>query len=285
VAGHGIQISKSSPVAATPNEPSNDNVIIGNTVEDAALDGINVLSSNRNRVLENTVSGSGRDGVRLDETDLVPCDDSFVYNNTSSDNSKWGLNIESPLCHETTAGANVMTGNGSGPFRDTGTGTVLTPPAPNPDYDGDTRPNGVDNCPTVANNRQKDSDGNGAGDHCDPGDFDRDGYSDENEARFIGTNADYACSVHWPSNLFNAPPSTNRLDVQDVTSFLSPVRRLNTNPGESGFSGRWDLQPGPGAFPDYINILDVTGLFGGLTGFPPMFGGAPAFNKTCPFPP
>jgi hypothetical protein len=38
------------------------------------------------------------------------------------------------------------------------------------DSDGDGTPNGLDNCPGIYNPDQKDSDGDGYGDACDPGD-------------------------------------------------------------------------------------------------------------------
>ncbi len=70
--------------------------------------------------------------------------------------------------------------------------------------------------------------------------------------------------------------------MTDITSFLAPVRRLGTSPGDADFSSRWDLVPGPGIFSHWININDLTALIAGPTGFPPMFGGAKAFNgPTC----
>ena len=47
--GHGIQVTKSSSSASTPNEQSNDNVIIGNTIRSSLQDGVNVNSSHRNQ--------------------------------------------------------------------------------------------------------------------------------------------------------------------------------------------------------------------------------------------
>jgi hypothetical protein len=211
----------------------------------------------------------------------MPCDDSLVYDNTSNDNVRWGLRIDSPSCHETTVGANVLQGNGSGTVLDDGTGTITTPPTPTNDLDADGWPNDTDNCPTVSNANQQNTDGDPPGDRCDPGDSDLDGYTDEAEARFIGTKANYACSADWPSNLYNVSPSFNSLTLQDVTSFLGPVRRLDTSPGDAGFSPRWDLVPGAGVLPKTINVQDLTAIFAGDTGYPPMFGGGQAFNRTC----
>jgi hypothetical protein len=90
----------------------------------------------------------------------------------------------------------------------------------------------------------------------------------------------------WPSNLFDSlPGNVNKLDLFDVLSFVIPVRRYDRSPGEEGYDPRWDLAPGPGQLIEYINLLDVTALVSGTTGFPPMFGGARAFGQTCPFPP
>ncbi len=118
-----------------------------------------------------------------------------------------------------------------------------------------------------------------------PIDTDGDGWKDGDEV-LIGTNSDKPCGVDgWPANLFDTGPSANKLDVQDIVSFIAPVRRLNTSPGNPNFSARWDLVPGKGIFPEWINVQDMTALIAGATGSPPMFNGQRAFNQTCPFPP
>ena len=124
--------------------------------------------------------------------------------------------------------------------------------------------------------------------HDSPGeDFDGDGYTDDNEALFIGTDPGYPCGIGgWPSNLNDGGFSANRLDILDVTSFVAPVRHFDTSPGDPGFSARWDIKPGDGGLPPkYINITDVTTLVAGPTGNPPMLNGARAFEKDCPLPP
>jgi hypothetical protein len=123
--------------------------------------------------------------------------------------------------------------------------------------------------------------------HDSPGeDFDGDGYTDEDEALSIGTDAGYPCGINgWPSNLNDDGFSFNRLDILDVTSFVAPVRHFEKSPGDPGFDARWDIRPGAGGFPKWINITDITTLTAGPTGNPPMLGGARAFDRDCPFPP
>jgi hypothetical protein len=142
-----------------------------------------------------------------------------------------------------------------------------------------------------------DDDGDGSVNEGLPGgaglfDCDGDGYVGSNESLIFNPqparDQDPCGPEGWPSNVNDTsgpPSSANRLEIQDVTSFMAPERRLDTSPGDGGFSARWDLVPGPGVFAKYINVQDITSLFGGPTSNPPMFGGAPAFNKTCPFPP
>ncbi|HET9477036.1 MAG TPA: hypothetical protein VFP63_06080, partial [Dehalococcoidia bacterium] len=103
------------------------------------------------------------------------------------------------------------------------------------------------------------------------------------EARYVGTNAAYPCGFNsWPADLWDQPPlSANKITVQDLTSFIAPVRRLNTSSGPN-FSARWDLLPGAGIFSNTINVQDMTAL---VTLTPPMLNGARALNgPVCPLP-
>ncbi|HET9476702.1 MAG TPA: hypothetical protein VFP63_04355, partial [Dehalococcoidia bacterium] len=121
--------------------------------------------------------------------------------------------------------------------------------------------------------------------HDSPGeDFDGDGFTDDAEALTIGTNAGYPCGYNsWPADLWDQPPlSANKITVQDLTSFIAPVRRLNTSAGNPNFSTRWDLLPGKGIFSNTINVQDMTAL---VTLAPPMLNGARALNgPACPYP-
>ncbi|HSP56454.1 MAG TPA: right-handed parallel beta-helix repeat-containing protein, partial [Dehalococcoidia bacterium] len=153
-----------------------------------------------------------------------------------------------------------------------------------PDSDGDTVCDAGDNCPAVANPTQSNADGDAFGDHCDSSDTDGDGFTDETEARYVGTNAGYPCGGNsWPADLWDQPPfSANKITVQDLTSFLAPVYRMNTSPGDANFSARWDILPGRGLFAKNINVQDLTLL---ITLTPPMLNGARALNgPTCPYP-
>jgi hypothetical protein len=121
-------------------------------------------------------------------------------------------------------------------------------------------------------------------------DLDGDGYSEAFEP-MIGTSPTVRCdegpndpSAGWPSDFKSGgiPTSTDRVTLVDLTSFLGPVRRAGTSPGENGWSPRWDLVPGPQAFTSWINIQDLTAIIAGTTGRPPMFGGQRAYHgPTC----
>jgi hypothetical protein len=100
----------------------------------------------------------------------------------------------------------------------------------------------------------------------------------------IGTNAGYPCGFNsWPADLWDQPPfSANKITIQDLTSFLAPVYRMSTSPGDANFSPRWDILPGKGILAKFINIQDLTTL---ITLTPPMLGGARALSgPSCPYP-
>ncbi len=124
-------------------------------------------------------------------------------------------------------------------------------------------------------------------------DCDGDGFTgtDEDSVFFPATGRDQdACGTDgWPANPFDAPPPppevVNRLDLQDIISFLGPVRHFDTSPGNPAYDARWDLMPGPGGFLSYINLQDITALLAGPTGHPPMLNETRAFGQTCPWAP
>jgi parallel beta-helix repeat protein len=130
VGGHGIQITKSSPQADQPNKKANANVVIGNVIDQAGQDGLNVTSGDRNVIEGNTITNSsddvsGRDGIRITSGDSVTCDDNVVMNNRATDTQavktqKYGLNIASPNCHGTVVVNNDFNGNRVGPVNDEG---------------------------------------------------------------------------------------------------------------------------------------------------------------------
>jgi parallel beta-helix repeat protein len=125
VGGHGIQMTKSSSSAAQANKKSSDNVIVDNTIQGAALDGVNVNSGDRNQILSNGISLNGRDGTRIDSANSISCDQNQVKTNSHIQNNNWGLNINDPICTGTVVQGNVYSGNGSGSFRNLGTGTII----------------------------------------------------------------------------------------------------------------------------------------------------------------
>ena len=155
------------------------------------------------------------------------------------------------------------------------------------DEDGDGFPN--DGCPAVT----------AVG--VNPADSDRDGFTDEAE-RFIGTDALGTCqagafgvaptgnaSTGWPTDLASSipPPAagtgTDRETVTDVLAFTTPVYRINTRPGDPGYSPRFDLLFGPSgaaANANWIVVGDVLTMTASTpSGFPPMRQGVRAFNN------
>ena len=55
--GHGVQVTKSSPIASQPNKKSTTTFVAANTIQGAEEDGVQVLGSARNQVLGNSISG------------------------------------------------------------------------------------------------------------------------------------------------------------------------------------------------------------------------------------
>jgi hypothetical protein len=113
-------------------------------------------------------------------------------------------------------------------------------------------------------------------------DNDGDGWTAQAE-QAIGTDPADPCGFEgWPADLVHGGFQPNTLNVQDLGSFVTPVRRIDSSPGDDEFHPRWDLIPGS-TFGKYINITDIAALVTGNTGYPPMFGGQRAFGKTCPY--
>jgi parallel beta-helix repeat protein len=131
VGGRGIQVTKSGPdpigqggAKVQINKKSNDNVLIGNIIDRAGYDGIEILSSDRNVIDANTVTNSSdevrsRDGIRIDSADSQSCNDNVVRNNRATDTrpqeaktQTFGLRIADSLCQGTVVGPNNdFTGN------------------------------------------------------------------------------------------------------------------------------------------------------------------------------
>lgn len=91
-------------------------------------------------------------------------------------------------------------------------------------------------------------------------------------------------SFRWPADLVSTGMSANRIDVQDLVSFLAPIYYLNTMEGTNPGDVRWDLVPGPGGLGSYdINVLDLNSV---NIVAPPMLGGVRAYGgPPCPWPP
>jgi hypothetical protein len=204
-----------------------------------------------------------------------------------------------------------------------GSGCDPTPLTANTDPDGDAYLNRQDNCPLTANgasqDNQADTDGDAIGNLCDvvdtapdghlhevcasanvaigsggtpstPAcpelvlDMDNDGFSKAVE-QHVGTAPDDPCGQNaWPADLYSQGMSANDVDIQDITSFLAPVRYLNTDVGQNPGDNRWDIVPGTGGvLPDDINIQDITQL---IIHAPPMLEGPRAINgPPCPYAP
>ena len=153
------------------------------------------------------------------------------------------------------------------------------------DDDNDGYPDTSDNCPLRLNPNQANYDaqyGDTMGDTCDPED-DGDGYLDTVEVH-IGTNPldncgdpvvipphSFPTSSSWPPDLRMGGLTSNRVDISDVATFVVPFRHMNTNPNDTYYDKRWDIVPGPGVFPEDINVADMYAV---INAYPLMFGGS-----------
>jgi len=108
----------------------------------------------------------------------------------------------------------------------------------------------------------------------------------EYDATFPGGAPHIRPSKRWPSDLASGAFSGNKINIQDLSSFVSPIRYLNQNVGTDPMDVRFDLVPGStvGA---HINVADLAAITSGVSGFPPMLGvGVRAFGgPLCPTPP
>jgi hypothetical protein len=87
-------------------------------------------------------------------------------------------------------------------------------------------------------------------------------------------------SLRWAADLKGGSTSDKRVNLLDLSSFVSPIRYLNTNLGTTPGDVRWDLVQS--AIGNDINLVDLANL---TTLKPAMLGGARAFNgPVCPWP-
>jgi parallel beta-helix repeat protein len=142
----GIEATKSQSNAPQPHKKSNDNVIIGNIIDNAGQNGVRIHSSDRNQITGNQITNSSddtanQDGIRIICDESITGDDNRVEGNTATDNQAtktqaYGLNIANSICNRTFVGTNNFTGNKTGAISDVGTntqyGTSDTTPPSNP---------------------------------------------------------------------------------------------------------------------------------------------------------
>jgi CSLREA domain-containing protein len=115
-------------------------------------------------------------------------------------------------------------------------------------------------------------------------DCDGDGYVGTAEGNVSTGDQDPCGGTGWPSDLAPGGLQPNALNIQDLGSFLVPVRRIGTSPGDPGFNARWDLVPGA-VIGKHIAVTDIAATVVGASGNPPMFGGLRAYGRTCPWAP
>ena len=104
--------------------------------------------------------------------------------------------------------------------------------------------------------------------------------TDAKASHYVYDGADPGPSTDWPLDFSSSTGSIDKITVVDLTTFTAPDRRLDTKPGDEFFDRRWDLIPGPPVGADWIQIGDLSALFAGSTGFPPMNNATKVFGTT-----
>jgi len=98
-------------------------------------------------------------------------------------------------------------------------------------------------------------------------------------------NPTHKPSKRWPADIASSTFSLNKINIQDLSSFTTPIRYLNQDVGTDAADVRFDLVPGS-TFGFHINIADMAALTNGATAYPPMLSGARAFGgPVCPYAP
>ena len=109
-------------------------------------------------------------------------------------------------------------------------------------------------------------------------DEDGDGFSASRES-FVSTDPAVPCggqsasgtpSQTWPADLSTYGASRDRVNMLDLSSYIAPVRKVDTAPGNPKYSARWDLNAD-----NAITLIDLSTL---TSLRPPMFGGQKAFG-------
>ena len=105
----------------------------------------------------------------------------------------------------------------------------------------------------------------------------------EYDTTFPGGAPHIRPSKRWPSDIAGVTAfSLNKINIQDLSSFVSPIRYLNQDVGTDPMDVRFDLVPGSTVGAD-INVADLAAITNGL---PPMLGGLKAFGgPVCPYAP
>ena len=105
-----------------------------------------------------------------------------------------------------------------------------------PDVDTDGIVDTIDNCPTIANDDQADTDQDGTGDACDIGDLDLDGISDPQDNCLVLANAGQR---NTDGDAFGnrCDPDLNNDGVVTVVDYLILRSRLNTNDPHADLNG------------------------------------------------